>query len=58
MKKINKYIYFIFFFLFILEEILALELNGDYMQGGLIFGKINSTGKVYFDNKDLINCLL
>ena len=38
-------------FFLISFEIRALKLQGNYIQGGIVFGKIIEEAKVYFDDK-------
>ena len=62
-KKNNKFlkIFFLFSFIFFctLQVSLAkvfsnfLELNGNFTQGGLLFGKTNPKNKVFFNNKKI-----
>ena len=49
----GKYLYFFFIFLFFLEKINALDLQGHYIQGGLIFGKLDNRAKVFLDDKNI-----
>ena len=49
-EKVNKCIWFFFFILIISNDIFALELKGNYIQGGLIFGKTEKGSKVYLDD--------
>jgi len=49
MKKRNKYIFFLLGIFFISIDIKALKLEGDYIQGGLVLGKLEKKAKVYLD---------
>ena len=49
----GKYLYFFFLFFFLLEKISALDLQGNYTQGGLVFGKLDSRAKVFLDEKSI-----
>ena len=49
----GKYLYFFFIFFFFLEKINALDLQGHYIQGGLIFGKLYNRAKVFLDDKNI-----
>ena len=51
MKKNNLYKNFIFLFFLLCSGVNALDLEGNFIQGGLVFGKIEPNGKVFFDNK-------
>ena len=51
LKKINKSICIILLFLFYYSDIKSIELYGDYIQGGLVIGKLTSNANVYLDDK-------
>ena len=53
MKYKYKYLYFLFLFFFLLEKNYALDLQGNYIQGGLVFGKLDNRAKVFLDNKNI-----
>ena len=50
--KIINYNFFINFFLFffLITNLLAIELKGNYIQGGLIIGKTDSNLKIFLDD--------
>ena len=54
MKKIIniKYIYFFYFFCFS-SIAQTIELDGNFIQGGLVIGKTNPASEVYLDNKKI-----
>ena len=43
--------FFLFFFIF--SNVNALELNGSFVQGGLVIGKSNIKSKVFIDGKEI-----
>ena len=47
----GKYLYIFFLAFFLLEKINAFELQGNYIQGGLVFGKLDKKAKVFLDDK-------
>ena len=51
MKKNNLYKNFIFLFFLLCSGVNALDLEGNFIQGGLVFGKLEQDGKVFFDDK-------
>ena len=51
MKKNNLYKNFIFLFFLLCSGANALILEGNFIQGGLVFGKLEQDGKVFFDDK-------
>ena len=51
MKKNNLYKNFIFLFFLLCSGANALGLEGNFIQGGLVFGKLEQEGKVFFDDK-------
>ena len=51
MKKNNLYKNFIFLFFLLCSGANALGLEGNFIQGGLVFGKLEQDGKVFFDDK-------
>ena len=51
MKKNNLYKNFIFLFFLLCSGAKALGLEGNFIQGGLVFGKLEQDGKVFFDDK-------
>ncbi len=53
MMRLNKYLYFFLLFFLLSEKNNALELEGNYIQGGLVFGKLEKKGKVFFDDKSI-----
>ena len=51
MKKNNLLKQFTFSFFFICSCANSLELEGNYIQGGLVFGKLKQEAEVFFDNQ-------
>ena len=51
MKKNNLYKNFIFLFFLLCSGVNALGLEGNFIQGGLVFGKLEQDGKIFFDDK-------
>ena len=51
MKKNNLYKNFISLFFLLCSSVNALDLEGNFIQGGLVFGKLEQDGKVFFDDK-------
>ena len=51
MKKNNLYKNFIFLFFLLCSGANALVLEGNFIQGGLVFGKLEKDGKVFFVDK-------
>tara|TARA_B100001093_G_C26739653_1_gene976070 strand:+ start:373 stop:1173 length:801 start_codon:yes stop_codon:yes gene_type:complete len=49
----NKILYLVFFFFFFDNSAIAIELNGKFIQGGLIRGKIDPGAKIFLDNNPL-----
>ncbi|MBJ57859.1 MAG: peptidase [Rickettsiales bacterium] len=51
-NKNFRYFYLIIFMFFNYKNIIfALDLNGSFIQGGIAYGKVNNTTKVFFDSK-------
>ena len=50
---IGKYLYIFFLFFFFLEKTNALDLQGNYIQGGLVFGKLDNRAKIFLDDKNI-----
>ena len=54
--KIENFIYpFLFLFIFLLFglKLLALDLQGDFVQGGIAYGKVENSTKVFLDSKKI-----
>ena len=51
MKKNNLYKNFIILFFLLCSGVNALGLEGSFIQGGLVFGKLDQDGKVFFDDQ-------
>ena len=49
----SKYLYIFFLFFFLLEKTNAFDLQGNYIQGGLVFGKLDKKAKVFLDDKNI-----
>ena len=50
MKKNNLYKNFFFLFFLLCSGLNALGLEGNFIQGGLVFGKLDQEGKVFFES--------
>ena len=53
MKINNIFINFILFFLIISSRGHTIDLEGNFIQGGLVFGKLEQNAKVFLDNKEI-----
>ncbi len=53
MKINNIFINFILFFLIISSRGHTIDLEGNFIQGGLVFGKLEQSAKVFLDNKEI-----
>lgn len=53
MKKSNLYTSIIFLLFIICLKSNSLELEGNFTQGGLVFGKLENNAKVYFDDQNI-----
>ena len=49
----SKYFYLFFLFIFLLEKANSFDLKGNYIQGGLVFGKLEKKAKVFLDDKKI-----
>ena len=51
MKISNLFINFILFFFIISSRGYTIDLEGNFIQGGLVFGQLEQDAKVFLDNK-------
>jgi len=53
-KQGNCYlVLLVFIFYKLVVEVSAIELNGDFIQGGIIFGKSSTEDKVFYNNQNI-----
>ncbi len=53
MKRNNKYIFFVLGIFFLSIETKALKLEGNFIQGGIIFGTLDEQAIVYLDDQSI-----